>query len=88
MAEAPLNGAARPWEALAAPHDTWGGAMIVNIELQRLADDRRDKAALARSWAPRLTDPDDRQRLMQYAAGLEAEASELEWQARAGAVPL
>ena len=59
--------------------------MITNVELQCLADDRRDKAARARSWAHRLPDPDDRQRLMQYAAGLEAEASEMERQARSDA---
>lgn len=59
--------------------------MIVNVELQGLADDRREKAARARSWAHRLPDPNDRQRLMQYATDLEAEANEMEWQARSGA---
>jgi hypothetical protein len=58
--------------------------MIINVELQRFVDDKRDKAARARSWAYRLANPDDRQRLMQYAAGLEAEALEMEWQARSG----
>jgi hypothetical protein len=58
--------------------------MITNAELQSLVDDRRDKAARARIWAHRLPSPDDRQRLMQYAAGLEAEANEMEWRARSG----
>lgn len=57
--------------------------MITNIVLQRLADDRRDKAARARAWAHRLASADDKQRLIQYAAELEAEASELDRQARA-----
>ena len=61
--------------------------MITNIELQRLADDRRDKAARARSWAHRLTKPEDQKRLMNFAADLEAEANELERQARIGKAP-
>jgi hypothetical protein len=56
--------------------------MITDIELQRLADDRRDKAARARAWAHRLTRTGDKERLMQYAAELEAEAMKLEQQAR------
>jgi hypothetical protein len=60
------------------------GVMITNIERQRLADGRRDKAARARAWVHRLTSAEDKERLIKYAAKLEAEASDLERQARAG----
>jgi hypothetical protein len=58
--------------------------MITNIDLLRLADDRRDKAARARAWAHQLRSAEDKQRLMQYAAELEAEATKVERQARSG----
>lgn len=55
--------------------------MFTIIEMQSLADNKRDKAVRARRWAERLATVEDQVRLLQFADELDAEASALERQA-------
>jgi len=57
-------------------------AMFSAAEMQALADSKRTTATRARLWAGRLANAADRDRLLQHAADLEAESSDLEQQAR------
>lgn len=57
-------------------------AMFSAAEMQTLADSKRHAAARARHWAGQLANTADRDRILQHAAELEAEATDLERQAR------
>lgn len=56
--------------------------MFSAAEMQALADSKRKMATRARLWAGQLANTVDQDRLLQHAADLEAESSDLEQQAR------
>jgi hypothetical protein len=56
--------------------------MFSAAEMQTLADAKRNTAARARYWAGQLANSADRDRLLQHAAELEAESTDLERHAR------
>lgn len=60
----------------------WGRAMFSAAEMQTLAASKRKTAARARYFAGQLAHSADRDRLLLHAAELEAEAVDLERQAR------
>lgn len=64
-----------------ALHKPWGSAMFTIIEMQSLADSKRDKAVRARRWAYQLATLEDQRRLLRLADELDADASDLERQA-------
>jgi hypothetical protein len=52
--------------------------MAVPAELREQANAKRERASRARRWASEMTLDADHERLLRYAAELEAEAIELE----------